>query len=80
MSLDVGLLASGNRWKRTYEYLGSAVLIATVCGFLGYAAAVSYAAIFRIEGIDPVKIGTHTFFIPGVLAVLGALLLVVAQG
>jgi hypothetical protein len=76
----VGVLASDSRFKRTYEYLAGAVLLATVLGFFGYAAAVSYAAIFKIDGIDPVKIGTHTFFITGVLAVVGALLLVVAQG
>jgi uncharacterized membrane protein len=67
------------RWKRLFEYLGGALIIAGVGGIAGYGAAISYAAIFELEDVDPFKIAQHAFYITGSLAVMGALLLLVAQ-
>lgn len=65
--------------KKTLEYLGTALLIATFCGFLGYAAAISYAAFFEEEDVNPLEIAQHTFYITGCLAGMGALLLIAAD-
>lgn len=61
------------------KYLGGGVLIATVMGFVGWAAAVSFAAMFNLEGVDPVKIGTTTFYLVGCLSVIGVFLLLAFQ-
>lgn len=67
-------------WKR----LGLAMLtvggIATALGFLGYAAALSYAAAFNIPGIEAAKIGTEVFFVTGALGVAGAFFYLAATG
>ena len=65
--------------KRLYEYLIGAVLIATILSFLAYSATLSYAAIFKIEGLEPTKIAVNTFYIAGTLAVAGTLILLAIQ-
>jgi hypothetical protein len=72
--------AGASGWKDLWKYLGGVVLLATVCSFVGYAAAVSYAALFKIEGVEPLKIAGHTFHITGSLGLIGALLILTFEG
>jgi hypothetical protein len=66
--------------RKLLEYLGVVLLIASVCGILAYAAAVSYSAAFKLERLDPRAIAEHAFFTTGSLGIIGALLLLTLQG
>jgi hypothetical protein len=66
--------------ENALKYLGGAVVLATIFRFIGYAAAVSYAAWKKLDHIDPSKVAEQTFHIAGVFALIGALLLLTMRG
>ena len=61
-------------FNRLAEHLPFVALFATFCGFIGYAAAVSYKAYFHIEDVNPREVAQHTFYTLGVLGLAGDLL------
>ena len=66
-------------FRRLGENLLWAIAIATVLGFVAYAAAVSIKAALNLEDVDPVKIGTEAFFTTGAMGVIGAFALSALQ-
>src|SRR5262249_11336926 len=65
--------------KRCGIYLGAVVLISGVMGIGGWAAVVSYAAIFNLQGLDAIKLGQQVGLTCGALALVGAFALLAAQ-
>jgi hypothetical protein len=60
--------------KRPGAYFAGAVLVATLMRFVAYAAATSYAAIFRVN-VDARKIADHAQNTTGALAIVVVLIL-----
>ena len=63
-------MADADDLKRPAAYLGGVILVAAAMRYLAYAAAISYAAIFRLEGVDYRKIADHAQNLSGALGLI----------
>ena len=69
------VLPATSRGGKLVEHLGSALIVAGALGIVGFMAAESFAAIFKLEGVNSLAIAQKTFYWTGSFAVIGALLL-----
>lgn len=65
---------SRGAWRRLGWAMGGVVLIATILGFVGWAAATSLSAWRHIEGVDAQDIGRQTSLTTGVIGIAAAFL------
>jgi len=61
-------------WKRLGWAMGGVVLIATILGFVGWAAAISWAAWLNLQGVNARDIAQNVFLATGAIGVIVAFL------